>query len=196
MAEMITRAWLAATVVAACSGLAAFGAYAQSLDVEYGVVTEVNEIEFDEGGSPTGTVAGALAGGAVGYGIGRKKSSAKKSAIVIAGTAAGAWMGNKATKKTGTGYAYTVDLIEDNGVTITTEQGGIDAGDCVAIERGESANIRQVSEVHCQAGHTEPTKEHVAEAKECEAAKAAMLEAETDEALAAAVREARIRCEE
>jgi hypothetical protein len=193
---MITRALLAATAVAACSGVAASVAQAESLDVDYGVVTEVNEIEFDESGTTAGTAVGALTGGAVGYGFGRKKSSAKKRAIVIAGTAAGAWLGNKATEKTGTGYAYTVDLIEGNGVTITTEQGGIDVGDCVTIERGESANIRQVSEVHCQAGHTEPTAEHVAEAKECEAAKAAMLEAETDEALAAAVREARIRCEE
>jgi len=77
-----------------------------------------------------------------------------------------------------------------------TNQGRIDVGDCVTIERGDSANIRRVSEVHCQAKDTRPSAEHAVEAKECEAAKAAMLDAETTEALEAAVDKVRILCEE
>ena len=87
-------------------------------------------------------------------------------------------------------------LMAGDSISITTEQGHIDVGDCVTVERGESANIRRVSQVHCQEKDTEPTAEHVVEAEECEAAKAAMLDAETTEALEAAVDKARILCEE
>lgn len=87
-------------------------------------------------------------------------------------------------------------LLDGSSVTITTEQGQIDVGDCVTVERGESANIRRVSQVHCQSRDATPSDEHLKEAGECEAAKAAMLDAETSDALEAAVRKARLLCEE
>ena len=171
-------------------------AQAQSSSVDYGVVARVNQIKLDKSGNTTATVAGSLAGGAIGYGIGKGSSAGKKRRSMAGGAAVGGLIGNRATRGSNTGYEYTVKLMAGNSVTIITEQGKIDVGDCVTVERGESANIRRVSEVHCQAKHTQASAEHIAEAKECEAAKAAMLAAETTEALNAAVDKARILCEE
>ena len=171
-------------------------AQAQSSSVDYGVVTRVNQIKLDESGNTAATVAGALAGGAIGYQIGKDSSSGKKRRGIAGGAAVGGMIGNRATRGSNTGYEYTVKLLAGNSITIITEQGKIDVGDCVTVERGESANIRRVSELHCQDKETQASAEHIAEAKECEAAKAAMLEAETAEALNAAVDKARILCEE
>jgi outer membrane lipoprotein SlyB len=173
-------------------------AFSQAPTVDYGVVTGVEQIDLGgkRSGNTTATVAGALAGGAVGYVFGKGSTKGKKRRGILGGTAVGGFIGNQATKGTNKGFQYTVRLVDGENVTITTEQGRINTGDCVTIERGESANIRRVSEVHCQSKDAQPTTEHVAEAKECEAAKAAMLEADTNEALEKAVKEARILCEE
>ncbi|MDJ0958834.1 MAG: hypothetical protein QNI91_18345 [Arenicellales bacterium] len=170
--------------------------YAQSPTVDYGVVTKVNQVKLGESSSTLGTAAGALLGGAWGYAIGKGSTSGKKRRGILGGTAVGGLIGNAATKGTNKGYEYEVKLISGDSLNITTEQGQIDVGDCVTVERGESANIRRVSEVHCQAKDTQPTEEHVIEATECETAKAAMLDAETTEALEAAVEKARLLCEE
>lgn len=190
------EALLVASVVAVICTCNTASLQAQSTKVDYGVVTKVNQVALGEGGSTLGTAAGALLGGAVGYGIGKGSSAGKKRRGILGGAAVGGLIGNQATKGTNKGYQYTVKLMAGNSINITTEQGRIDVGDCVTVERGESANIRRVSEVHCQEKDTEPTAEHVAEAKECEAAKAAMLDAETKEALEAAVDKARMLCEE
>lgn len=187
---------LATSIVAVTCAFYLASIQAQSPTVDYGVVTEVNQIELGEGASTLGTAAGALLGGVVGYGIGKGSSAGKKRRGILGGTAVGGLIGNQATKGTNKGYEYTVKLMVGDSINITTEQGHIDVGDCVSVERGESANIRRVSEIHCQAKDTEPTAEHVAEAKECEAAKAAMLDAETTEAVEAAVDKARMLCEE
>lgn len=171
-------------------------AQAQSPSVDYGVVTQVNQIKLNEKGNTTATVVGALAGGAIGYGIGKGSTSGKKRRGILGGTALGGLIGNRATRGSNTGYEYTVKLLQGDSITITTEQGKIDVGDCVTVERGESANIRRASEVHCQAKDTQASAEHVKEAQECETAKAAMLDAETPEALEAAVDKARMLCEE
>lgn len=182
--------------VACCFGTGT--TLAQASSVDYGLVTNVDRIDLGGGGNgdTTATVVGALAGGAVGYVFGKGSTSGKKRRGILGGTAVGGFIGNQATKGTNKGYAYTVKLVDGDSVTITTEQGRIDTGDCVTIERGVSANIRRVSEIHCQTKDVQPSAEHVAEAKECESAKAAMLEADTNEALQKAVNEARILCEE
>lgn len=169
---------------------------AQSSNVGYGVVTQVNQFKLDDSGNTTATVVGALAGGAIGYGIGKGSTSGKKRRGILGGAGVGGLIGNRATRGSSKGFQYTVKLMAGDSITITTEQGKIDVGDCVTVERGESANIRRVSEVHCQAKDTQASTEHITEAEECEAAKAAMLGAETPEALEAAVDKARILCEE
>ncbi len=142
------------------------------------------------------TVGGALRGGAVGYVIGKGSSPGKKRRGMLGGAAVGGVIGSKAAGGSNTAYEYAVALASGERVAIVTEQGGIDAGDCVAVDRGASANIRRVSEVHCQTPDGQPSPEHVVEAQQCEAAKAALLDAETSAALEAAVRRARRLCEE
>lgn len=195
---MCIRSLTTTSLFAAVCCLGTGTTLAQAPTVDYGFVTNVDRIELGGGGkgSTTATVAGALAGGAVGYVFGKGSTSGKKRRGILGGTAVGGFIGNQATKGTNKGFAYQVELMNGDSVTITTEQGRIDKGDCVTIERGESANIRRVSEIHCQSTDVQPSAEHVAEAKECEAAKAAMLDAESTEALEKAVKEARILCEE
>ena len=187
--------WATSMVVVFCT-FSTVSIQAQSPTVDYGVVTKVSPVDLGEGGTNLGTTVGALLGGAFGYAIGKGSSSGKKRRGILAGGAAGGLIGNQATKGTNKGYEYTVELMAGKSISITTEQGRIDVGDCVTVERGDSANIRRVSEVHCQAKDTRPSAEHITEAKECEAAKAAMLDAESTEALEAAVDKARILCEE
>ena len=187
---------LATSIVVASFTFTIGSIQAQSPTVDYGLVTEVNQIELGESGSTLGTAAGALLGGVVGYGFGKGSTSGKKRRGILAGGALGGLIGNTATRGTNKAYEYIVTLMTGDTINITTEQGHIDVGDCVTIERGESANIRRVSEVHCLAKDARPTAEHVVEARECEAAKAAMLGAETTEALEAAVNKARLLCEE
>lgn len=172
---------------------AAWGASAR---VDYGTVTDAKQVDLSASSNTAATVGGALAGGTVGYVFGKGSSAGKKRRSMIGGAAIGGLVGNQATKGTNKGFAYTVKLLDGSSVTITTEQGQIDVGDCVTVERGESANIRRVSQVHCQSRDATPSAEHLKEAGECEAAKAAMLNAETSDALEAAVRKARLLCEE
>lgn len=187
---------LATSIVTASWTFCIGSIQAQSPKVDYGVVTEVNQIELGKGGSTLGTAAGALLGGVVGYGFGKGSTSGKKRRGILAGGAIGGLIGNTATKGTNKGYEYTVKLMNGDSISITTEQGQIDVEDCVTIERGESANIRRVSEVHCQRKDAQPTAEHVVEATECETAKATMLDSETTEALEAALEKARMLCED
>ncbi len=182
-------------LAALASALGAGSVWAQSSDVSYGEVTQVAPVDVG-GGSEAATVGGSLLGGVTGYVLGKGSSPGKKRRAMAAGAAAGGLIGNRATRGTNKGFQYTVRLSDGRSVSIVTEQGRIDVGDCVAVERGESANIRRVSQVHCESGEGKPSGEHLSEAQECEAAKAAMLDAETTQALEQAVRRARLLCEE
>ena len=182
--------------VAAGVMLLANGAYAQPSRVDYGIVSAINQVDVDKDGNPAGTAAGALLGGAVGYGIGKGSSRGKRRRSISAGGTAGGLITNNATRGSNKAYEYSVRLVDGSNVTIVTEQGQIQVGDCVSVERGPSANVRHASEVHCQANDTQATREDIVEAEECEAAKAAMLEADTSAAIEEAVRKARLACEE
>ena len=72
----------AALVIATIFSLST--AQAQSPTVDYGVVTQVNQLELNEGGSTAATVAGALAGGAIGYGMARAAPAVKNGAAYSA----------------------------------------------------------------------------------------------------------------
>ena len=189
----------AAAVLAAVFVSGVGGARAGDVSVEYGMVTDAKPIEMagsDKDRKTAGTAAGGLLGGVAGYAVGKGSSKGKKIRGILIGTAGGAVAGNQVAKAAGKSHQYSVKLTGGDSVTITTEQGRIDTGDCVAIERGDMANIRKVSQVHCQAGDKKASAEHITEAKECEAAKAAIDKADTDEAMAAAVKRARLKCEE
>ena len=188
------------SILAACLAMGIGNAQAQSLTVDYGTVTEVKPIDMAKVGDDKSKLAmggGGLLGGVVGYTFGKGSTAGKKRRGIILGTATGALLGKEATKDAGKAYNYSVELNSGDSVSISTEQGRIDVGDCVSVERGESANIRRVSQVNCQDKNTKPSEEHMTEAKECQAAKSAIADAgDDDEALQAAVKKARKLCEE
>lgn len=192
---------LAKSTLAVCLALGIASAQAQSLTVDYGTVTKVDPIDMAKvAGDDKSKLAmggGGLAGGIVGYAFGKGSTAGKKRRGIILGTLGGALLGKEATKGSGKAkaYQYAVELNSGDSVSISTEQGRIDAGDCVSVERGEAANIRRVSQVNCQDKDTKPSEELIAEAKECLAAKAAIAEADSDEAIKAAVKKARKLCE-
>ena len=190
----------ALSILAACLALGIGSAQAQSVTVDYGTVTEVKPIDMAKVGDDKSKLAmggGGLLGGVVGYTFGKGSTAGKKRRDIILGTATGALLGKKATKGAGKAYNYKVELNSGDSVSISTEQGRIDVGDCVSVERGDSANIRRVSQTHCSDKEMEASEEQISDAKECMAAKSAIAEAaETDEALDAAVENARKKCED
>lgn len=190
----------ALSILAACLALGTGSTQAQSLTVDYGTVTAVKPIDMAKVGDDKSKLAmggGGLLGGVVGYTIGKGSSVGKKRRGIILGAATGALIGKEAAKGAGKAYNYSVELNSGDSVSISTEQGRIDVGDCVSVERGDGANIRRVSQVNCQDKDTKPSEEHMTEAKECLAAKSAITDAgDDDEALQAAVRKARKLCEE
>jgi outer membrane lipoprotein SlyB len=188
------------TVLAACLVFGIGNVQAGSLKVDYGVVTGVEPIDMAKVGDDKSKLAmggGGLLGGVIGYTFGKGSTAGKKRRGIILGTATGALLGKEATKGAGKAYNYKVELNSGDSVSISTEQGRIDVGDCVSVERGDSANIRRVSQTHCSDKEMEASEEQISDAKECMAAKSAIAEAaETDEALDAAVENARKKCED
>ena len=187
-------------ILAACLALGIGSVQAESLKVDYGMVTAVEPIDLEKVGDDKSKLAmggGGLAGGIVGYTFGKGSTKGKKIRGILLGTAAGAFIGKEATKGAGKAkvYEYTVELNSGDSVNISTEQARIDVNDCVTVERGETANIRRASQVNCRDKETKPSEEVIADARECQAAKSAISDAETDDALAAAVKNARKLCE-
>ena len=95
----------------------------------------------------------------------------------------------------------TVDF-DDNSITkVVTESGGIVQGDCVAVELGQTANIRRTSAVHCEHRAHEALADPIVHAKrqteaaECHAAKQMALQATTEVATDIALKKVRVFCE-
>ena len=83
---------------------------------------------------------------------------------------------------------YVVDLVNGGTVRVAmdADSGSFRMGDCVAVEKGRTNNMRRVSDAYCrpEANIPEEIKQRdVKEATECDAAKQELLKA-TDEAAA------------
>ena len=89
----------------------------------------------------TGAAAGGLVGGLLGATSSKANSSGDKRRRSLFYGAGGALVGGLVGSATGgkkaTVYSYSVDLLDGGSVSITTEQGHIDKGDCVSVERGQ-----------------------------------------------------------
>jgi hypothetical protein len=97
--------------------------------------------------------------------------------------------------------SYIVDLNDGSEIKIVIEQHGIRVGDCVAVEMGQTANIRTVSSVHCDNAGNEALAHPVVHAKSqseaavCHTAKEQALQATTEEATDIALKKVRVFCE-
>ena len=176
-------------------------ATAQGMNVQYGVVTHVNTKQTPvSSNTTTGAAAGGLLGGLLGATSSRNTTSGDKRRrsllYGVGGAIAGAAVGSATGGKDVTVYDYSVKLLDGGTVNITTEQGHIDVGDCVSIERGQSANIRRVAQVFCDVPEEGVYPKHQQEAKECSAAKQELVEAQGSEAIDAAIRKVKILCDD
>jgi hypothetical protein len=176
-------------------------ALAQNIDVQYGVVNTVENSQTST--SSAGTQKGASTGGAIGGLLGATSSKSRSSGekrrrsfgYGIAGAVVGGAIGSSKDKPV-TVYQYSVAMLEGGTFNITTEQGHIDAGDCVAVEQGSTANIRKIAQVFCDVPGENIYSEHIVEAEECSAAKQELVAAQGAEAIDGAIRKVKILCDD
>ncbi len=131
-----TAALLALVVVAPT-------AYAQSR-VQYGRVTAVTPTTVDDN---SGRNVGRLVGGGIGLASGSGQSSSNRALRTVGGAAVGGRVGDRVTRTQA--FEYTVLIGGTNTIRIVSEQAGKRVGDCVAVEQGQFANIRLVSDARC-----------------------------------------------
>jgi outer membrane lipoprotein SlyB len=176
-----------------------------SVQVSYGRITNVRQVDIQNQGAQT---AGTLVGGALGVASGSGQSRSNRALRGVGGAAVGSRVAG-ATSRT-TGFEYTV-LIGNQTTRITTEQAGLRVGDCVSVERGQFNNIRLAPDERCNppaarpapasaparapaAAAPAPAPEDVAAANACDAAKQQLLDANTDEDFDRAERRMRLLC--
>lgn len=162
--------------------------------VAYGTITEVSQQERD---SSDGRAAGAVIGGLIGLGSSRGRSSRTTVLRSGVGAAAGSAIGGAASS--GTVMAYTVDLVRGGTVQVVMDSGNFRIGDCVSVERGETNNMRRVSEEFCIHNEEVPEQyksEHIKEANECALAKEELLAAQTEDAIKVAHMKMNILCQD
>lgn len=157
-----------------------------AINIQYGTVESAMTVE--KGSKHAG---GALIGGAMGALIGGRHHRGLKIATgAIAGSAIqGASTGGAAQQ-------YTVKLNNGSSEIVTTEQVDIRQGDCVSIEKGQYANIRRVSSVHCQTNTSSPPEHHIAAASTCTTAKKELAAASTEDEVNIAVKKVKVLCED
>ena len=189
-------------IVGAATALLGTTLWAQNIDIQYGIVSDVvaDSTSGDASGAKTGAAAGGALGGLLGATSSKANSSGEKRRRSLfygaAGALAGGAVGSTTDNKTVSIYTYTVSFLDGDTFNITTEQGHIDAGDCVSVERGSSANIRKVAQVFCDVPEDSVYSEHVVEAEECSLAKQELVAAQGGEAIDAAIRKVKILCDD
>jgi outer membrane lipoprotein SlyB len=166
------------------------------MSVAYGVITSVGQQKKDTSGAQaTGTLVGGLAGLATGSG----KSKSNKALRAAGGAIAGNQVGRVTTQ--GTLMSYTVDLVNGGTVRVAmdADSGSFRMGDCVAVEKGRTANMRRVSDAYCRPEAKIPDEiiqRDVNEATECDAAKQELLKAEDEAAARVAAIKMELLCED
>jgi len=163
-----------------------------SFEIRYGTVETIERVKIQ-----SQAAKGAVTGGLIG---GLTSGHSHRGQHALEGAVAGALLtalleGNQQA------YQYMVDFDDGSVTKVVTESAGIAEGDCVAVELGQTANIRRTSSVHCEHTDHEALAEPVVHAKrqteaaECHAAKDMALQATTNEATDIALKKVRVFCE-
>jgi outer membrane lipoprotein SlyB len=118
-------------------------AYAQTR-VQYGRITAVTRTTVDDN---SGRNVGRLVGGGIGLASGSGQSGSNRALRTVGGAAVGGRVGDRMTRTEA--FEYTVLIGGTNTIRIVSEQAGKRVGDCVAVEQGQFANIRLVSDARC-----------------------------------------------
>ena len=159
---------------------------ATAVTIIYGVVDNISTTTVD-----SKHVGGAMAGGLIGGLIGPRRHRGLR---VVAGAGIGAAVQGSATG--GVLQQYTVNLVSGGQSIVSTEQTEIRTGDCVAVEQGQHANIRRVSDYHCETKNTKVPEHHQSAGDNCQQAKDELNKADTDQAITNAAKKVRVLCED
>jgi outer membrane lipoprotein SlyB len=191
------------TLAAAAALCLAEAASAQTR-VQYGRITNVQAVTETDSRSQN---IGTLVGGGIGLVSGSGQSGSNRALRGVAGAAAGRGVGTLAGRSQA--FEYTVLIDGTSTIRIISDQAGKRAGDCVAVEQGQFANIRLVPDSRCapraQAAPAKaapakaapaPVAADVRQATACEQAKEQVLAANTDEEFNIAERRMRLLCGE
>ena len=189
---------IAAAVIGACASAAA----SAQTNVSFGRITAVTMVTQD---NQNARVGGTIVGGVIGAAAGSGRSGANRALGGVGGAFAGNQIGRIATQRQA--FQYTVLMGGTQTITIVTDQGGKQIGDCVAVERGEFNNLRLVADSKCgrppratQAAApppptpVQPTAADRSQAESCIRAKEQLLEAETEDVFDRAERRVRLLC--
>lgn len=177
-------------LVSGCASSSSPSARGYELRVRYAEVTEIERVRL-----PSNAPAGAIVGGFTGLVLSRNSSGHKQVASAIGGAALGG-LATAALEGDRLGYGYRLRFANGDMSNFITEKGYLQVGDCVAVERGQYANIRRVAPVLCAGNKTVAADQnHVREARQCHEAKEQLLAASTDVQIEAAARKVSIICE-
>ena len=178
-----------AVVLAGCASSGASSARGYELRIRYAEVVEVNRTQL-----PSAAPAGAVVGGFTGLMLSRNRSTGRQLATGAGGAVLGG-LATRALEGDRLGYEYTLQFADGNDSRFITEKGYLQVGDCVAVERGQHANIRRVANVLCDNGPARTVETvHVREAEQCHAAKEQLLMASTREEIDIASRKVSVIC--
>ena len=162
-------------------------------DVRFGYVDSVRDVKIKSNAPQAAVMGGVIGGATSGH-----KHRAKHA---LEGAVAAALITSLLESNKKHAYEYTVGFVEGGEVKLVTEQGGIRRGDCVAVERGQTANIRRVSYQQCESHNHEAYDHPVVHAKrqseaaECHHAKEIALNARSEEQMNLALKKVHIFCD-
>lgn len=164
---------------------------AREINIRYGEVTRVSRVPV-----PSAVPAGAVVGGFTGLILARDRNPGRQVAAGVAGAALGGLV-TSALEGDRRAYQYRLRFLNGNETDYITENSFFQVGDCVAVERGDYANIRRVSNALCESGARprEIVTKSVTEANQCAEAKDQLLNARTDEEIELTSRKVRILCQ-
>jgi len=190
MKNVLPTFGLALLMITGCSSTTTSSARGMELRIRYAEVAGIERVKM-----PSAAPAGAIVGGFTGLVLSSGKSTGRQVASGAAGAALGA-LATSALEGDRLGYSYTLNYPDGSSSRFITEKGYLQLGDCVAVERGEYANIRRVPEVMCN-GKTVASVDpaHSLDAQQCHEAKSQLLAAGTSEEIEAASRKVQIICD-
>ena len=164
----------------------------QMASISYGRIMSV--VPATDAGN-SGRNTGALVGGMVGMASGSGQSSSNRALRTLGGAAVGSAVGGASDNANRTPNLFTVRMANGSDLRITSDQGGLRTGDCVAIERGDFSNIRRVGEVFCENPAAGAMGDGQMEADHCQTARAQVATA-TGAALDTAIIRMRALCDD
>ena len=182
--------FLAIAFMSGCASSGSPAARGYEIRIRYAEVTDIDRVRL-----PSNAPAGAVVGGFTGLVLSRNSSGAKQVASGVGGAVLGG-LATAALEGDRMGYSYRLRFLNGDASDFITEKGYLRVGDCVAVERGEYANIRRVASVLCADGDSATANEKYArEAAQCHEAKEQLLAASNDDEIEAAARKVAILCE-